>query len=53
MTRAAASLAAVIALAAGLSPSAQGPSGSGPYKILKTARVGGEGGWDWIWTRSS
>src|SRR5665213_3244947 len=26
----------------------QSPS-SGPYKILKTARVGGEGGWDYIY----
>ena len=22
---------------------------SGPYKVLKTARVGGEGGWDYIY----
>jgi hypothetical protein len=28
--------------------SAQQPSG-GPYKVLKTARVGGEGGWDYIY----
>jgi hypothetical protein len=28
--------------------SAQEPSG-GPYKVLKTARVGGEGNWDYIW----
>src|SRR5438045_7000673 len=27
---------------------AQQPSGAGPYKILKAARVGGEGGWDYI-----
>jgi DNA-binding beta-propeller fold protein YncE len=27
---------------------AQAPS-SGPYKVLKTARVGGEGGWDYIY----
>src|SRR5262249_9171206 len=27
---------------------AQQPS-SGPYKVLKTARVGGEGGWDYIY----
>jgi hypothetical protein len=28
------------------------PSGlaqQGPYKVLKTARVGGEGGWDYIY----
>ena len=29
--------------------SAQQPSGGGPYKVLKTARVGGEGGWDYIY----
>src|SRR5580704_5467079 len=28
--------------------SSSGPSG-GPYKVLKTARVGGEGGWDYIY----
>jgi DNA-binding beta-propeller fold protein YncE len=28
--------------------SAQAPS-NGPYKVLKTARVGGEGGWDYIY----
>ena len=35
----------VCALAAGL---AQSP-GDGPYRILKTAKVGGEGGWDYIY----
>lgn len=34
------------ALAAGLG--AQTPAAAGPYKILKAARVGGEGGWDYI-----
>ena len=29
--------------------SAQQPSSSGPYKILKRAKVGGEGNWDYIW----
>src|SRR5947207_10470972 len=29
--------------------SAQQPSSGGPYKVLKTARVGGEGGWDYIY----
>ena len=29
--------------------SAQQSSGGGPYKVLKTARVGGEGGWDYIY----
>src|ERR1051325_68889 len=28
---------------------AQQPSTDGPYKILKKARVGGEGGWDYIY----
>src|SRR4051812_29688057 len=27
---------------------AQQPAGSGPYKVLKTAKVGGEGGFDYI-----
>jgi DNA-binding beta-propeller fold protein YncE len=35
----------VVAVAIG---SAQQPS-SGPYKVLKTANVGGEGGWDYIY----
>jgi DNA-binding beta-propeller fold protein YncE len=29
------------------------PSGDGPYKVLKTARVGGEGGWDYIYADSA
>src|SRR5947207_13501388 len=29
--------------------SAQQPSSGGPYKVLKTARLGGEGGWDYIY----
>ena len=29
--------------------SAQQPPGGGPYKVVKTARVGGEGGWDYIY----
>src|SRR5580765_2591028 len=29
--------------------SAQQPSSGGPYKILKTARVGGDGGFDYIY----
>jgi DNA-binding beta-propeller fold protein YncE len=29
--------------------SAQQPSSGGPYKVLKTAKVGGEGGWDYIY----
>ncbi len=27
---------------------AQQPSAAGPYKILKTAKVGGDGGWDYV-----
>ena len=26
---------------------------SGPYKVLKRARVGGEGGWDYIYADSA
>src|SRR6185295_451642 len=43
--------AAILVTAVGLTvatTSAQQPS-SGPYKVLKTARVGGEGGWDYIY----
>src|SRR5881394_324409 len=36
----------VFSVAIGL---AQQPSSGGPYKVLKTARVGGEGGWDYIY----
>src|SRR5579863_3404759 len=27
---------------------AQEPSATGPYKVLKTAKVGGDGGWDYV-----
>jgi DNA-binding beta-propeller fold protein YncE len=40
---------AAIALAFGPHAHAQ----DGPYKILKTARVGGEGGWDYIYADSA
>src|SRR5579862_8434813 len=40
----------VVAVAIG---SAQQPSSGGPYKVLKTARVGGEGGWDYIYADSA
>jgi DNA-binding beta-propeller fold protein YncE len=41
---------ATIVLAVGVAIcSAQQPAGSGPYKVLKTARVGGEGNWDYIY----
>jgi DNA-binding beta-propeller fold protein YncE len=36
----------VLAVAIG---SAQQPSSGGPYRVLKTAKVGGEGGWDYIY----
>src|SRR6476469_6005392 len=38
----------VIACAIATGAAQQPPSG-GPYKILKTAKVGGEGGWDYIY----
>src|SRR5258708_6205068 len=38
-------IAAVITVCAPLAESQQ----DGPYKVLKTARVGGEGGWDYIY----
>jgi DNA-binding beta-propeller fold protein YncE len=49
MSRAVATLTSAIALTAGLLASAQPPANSGPYKVLKTAKVGGEGGWDYIY----
>jgi DNA-binding beta-propeller fold protein YncE len=33
--------------------SAQTSPGGGPYRIVKTARVGGEGGWDYIYADSA
>jgi DNA-binding beta-propeller fold protein YncE len=42
------------ALAAGVAVGfAEQPSSAGPYKVLKTARVGGEGGWDYIYADSA
>jgi DNA-binding beta-propeller fold protein YncE len=42
-------IALVLAIAAAtVSVSAQPPAG-GPYKIVQTARVGGEGGWDYLY----
>jgi DNA-binding beta-propeller fold protein YncE len=41
-------IAAVVIATAAL-PSAQQPSAGGPYKVVKSARVGGEGGWDYIY----
>lgn len=40
---------AATVIAATTAPSAQQPSAPGPYKIVKSARVGGEGGWDYIY----
>ena len=41
----------LIASAALLAPQAHAQNG--PYKVLKTARVGGEGGWDYIYADSA
>src|SRR5260370_12269009 len=49
MFRVAAILTIAISLTAGLPGSAQQPASPGPYKVLKSARVGGEGGWDYIY----
>jgi DNA-binding beta-propeller fold protein YncE len=49
MFRLAAILTIAITLTAGLFGSAQQPASPRPYKVLKTARVGGEGGWDYIY----
>src|SRR5499427_10476113 len=47
MKRLAAAVIVMIAVAVAAS-SARQPSSTGPYKVLKTAKVGGEGGWDYI-----
>lgn len=41
-------LAGTLVVSAVLVAAQQAPNG-GPYKVLKTARVGGEGGWDYIY----
>jgi DNA-binding beta-propeller fold protein YncE len=41
-------IAAGVIIAAAL-PAAQQPSAGGPYKVVKSARVGGEGGWDYLY----
>lgn len=43
-----ASLALFATLAATMAPLALAQQSSDPYKVLKTAKVGGEGGWDYI-----
>jgi len=43
----------IVTLAAAVAAgSARQPSSTGPYKVLKTARVGGEGRWDYIFADS-
>ena len=49
MSRVVAILTGAIVLTAGLLGSAQPPANAGPYNVLKAARVGGEGGWDYIY----
>ena len=44
-----AALAVALAMFAPIAPAQQGDS----YKVLKTARVGGEGGWDYIYADSA
>ncbi|HEY7290366.1 MAG TPA: hypothetical protein VH583_11070 [Vicinamibacterales bacterium] len=47
-------LAPIVALvAAGTAIQARQSADSAPYKVLKTARVGGEGGWDYIYADSA
>jgi DNA-binding beta-propeller fold protein YncE len=41
-------LGGAIVLAVAIAPAQQSSSG-GPYRVLKTAKVGGEGGWDYIY----
>src|SRR5882757_3707625 len=41
-------LAAALTVSATLAPT-QAPAQTGPYKVLQSARVGGEGGWDYIY----
>ena len=48
MYRFAAILAIAIVFTLGPSASPK-PANDGPYKVLKTARVGGEGNWDYIY----
>src|SRR6476661_181684 len=40
---------AAAALAAAVPAVAQQPAAGGAYKVVKSARVGGEGGWDYIY----
>ena len=49
-------LAAIVVLASGMIPGAmafsQTPAAAGPYRVITRARVGGEGGWDYIYADS-
>jgi DNA-binding beta-propeller fold protein YncE len=45
-------LVVVLAIAA-LALIAQAPDSTGPYRVLKMAKVGGEGGWDYIYADSA
>ena len=49
MHRFAAILTIAIVFAMPKNASAQQASSAGPYKVLKTAKVGGEGNWDYIY----
>ena len=48
MLRIASTLVLALVLSVAITP-AQQPSTTGPYKVLKSARVGGEGNWDYIY----
>jgi len=52
MHRFVAILTGVLVLSAAVALSQDAPS-SGPYKLLKSAKVGGEGGWDYIYADST
>jgi hypothetical protein len=52
MHRLTAILASAIVVAVAIA-SAQQPSSGGPYRVLKRANVGGEGGWDYIYADAS
>src|SRR3954469_4623897 len=49
MARFAALIGAVVLVSVVLHAAPQQPSAAGPYKVLKSVRVGGEGGWDYIY----
>jgi DNA-binding beta-propeller fold protein YncE len=49
MQRSIAGLISLLFFSVVLVVSAQQPSSTGPYKVLKTAKVGGEGNWDYIY----